>query len=112
MTRHYPDQGSASDWSCPVGNFIQPIRSTAQIWVVTRHQYGILRSFLRRHLVGKPVVASPEMSVFSGYSSGCKGLPASWLVWASAKIALNRPQSYRCCFPTPFPSELRPNTKL
>ena len=41
MTRHYPDLGSASDWSCRVGNLIQPIRSTTQIWVVTRHQYGI-----------------------------------------------------------------------
>ena len=41
MTRHYPDLGSASEWSCRVGNLIQPIRSTTQIWVVTRHQYGI-----------------------------------------------------------------------
>ena len=41
MTRHYPDLGSASDWSCRVGNLIQPIKSTTQIWVVTRHQYGI-----------------------------------------------------------------------
>ena len=41
MTRHYPGLGSASDWSCRVGNLIQPIRSTTQIWVVTRHQYGI-----------------------------------------------------------------------
>ena len=41
MTRHYPDLGSASHWSCHMGNLIQPIRSTTQIWVVTRHQYGI-----------------------------------------------------------------------
>ena len=41
MTRYYPDLESASDWSCRVGNWIQPIRSTTQIWVVTRHQYGI-----------------------------------------------------------------------
>ena len=41
MTCHHPDLGSASDWSCRVGNLIQPIRSTTQIWVVTRHQYGI-----------------------------------------------------------------------
>ena len=34
MTRHYPDLGSASDWSCRLGNLIQPIRSTTQIWVV------------------------------------------------------------------------------
>ena len=32
MTRHYTDLGSASDWSCRVGNLIQPIRSTTQIW--------------------------------------------------------------------------------
>ena len=41
VTCHYPDMGSASDWSCSVGNLIQPIRSTTQIWVLTRHQYGI-----------------------------------------------------------------------
>ena len=38
MTCHYPDLGSASDWSYRVGNLFQPIRSTTQIWVVTRHQ--------------------------------------------------------------------------
>ena len=41
MMLHYPDLGSASDWSCYVGNWIQPIRSTTQIGGVTRHQYGI-----------------------------------------------------------------------
>ena len=41
MTCHYPDLGRVSDWSCPEGNLLQPIRSTTQIWVVTRHQYGI-----------------------------------------------------------------------
>ena len=33
--------GSAFDWSCHVGNLLQPIRSTIQIWVVMCHQYGI-----------------------------------------------------------------------
>ena len=47
MTCHYPDLGSASDWSCSEGNLLQPIRSTIQIWVVTRHQYGI-SSFVSR----------------------------------------------------------------
>ena len=37
----YPDLGSASDLSCCVGNLIQPIRSTTQIWVVMHHQYRI-----------------------------------------------------------------------
>ena len=58
MTRHYPDLGSASDWSCRSWNLPPPIRSTIQIWVVTRHQWEFLRSFLRRHFAGKPVLAS------------------------------------------------------
>ena len=41
MTSHYPDLGGVSDWSCHVINLIKPIRSTTQIWVVKRHQYGI-----------------------------------------------------------------------
>ena len=41
MTRHYPDLGSASDWLNQISHAVQPIRSTTQIWVVTRHQYGI-----------------------------------------------------------------------
>ena len=39
--------GYASDWSCSERNLLQPIRSTIQIWVVTRHQYGI-SSFVSR----------------------------------------------------------------
>ena len=41
MTCYYPDLVSAFDWSCRVGNLFQPIGSTTQIWVVTRHQNGI-----------------------------------------------------------------------
>ena len=41
MTQYKPDLGIASDWSCRGGNLLQPIRCTAQVWVVTRHQYGI-----------------------------------------------------------------------
>ena len=41
MTCHYPDLGSASDWSCRVGNLLQPIKSATQNLVVTLHQYGI-----------------------------------------------------------------------
>jgi len=37
MMRHYPDLGSASDWSCHMGNLIQPIKSSTQIWVVMRN---------------------------------------------------------------------------
>ena len=41
MTHHYPDLGSASDWLKQISHAGRPIRSTTQIWVVTRHQYGI-----------------------------------------------------------------------
>ena len=41
MTRHYPDLSSASDWLNQMSHAARPIRSTTQIWVVTRHQYGI-----------------------------------------------------------------------
>ena len=41
MTCHYPDLGSASDWSCHKDNVFQPIRSHTQIWRVTYRQYGI-----------------------------------------------------------------------
>ena len=44
MTRHYvlyPVLCSTSDWSCCVENLLQPIRSTTQIWVVTRYHYRI-----------------------------------------------------------------------
>ena len=53
MTRHYLDLGSAFDWSCCVGNLLQTIRSATQIWVVTRRQYGISRSFLRHRKISQ-----------------------------------------------------------
>ena len=40
-TRHYPDLGRASDWLNQISHVERPIRSTAQILVVTRNQYGI-----------------------------------------------------------------------
>ena len=45
-TCHCLDMGSASDWLIGTAWLV---RSTTQIWVVTRHQYGILR----RHFVGQ-----------------------------------------------------------
>ena len=41
-----PDLGSATDWSCHEGNLLQPIRSTNEIWLVIRHQYGIFALLL------------------------------------------------------------------
>ena len=41
MSRHYSDLGSAFDWLNQISHTARPIRSTTQIWVVTRHQHGI-----------------------------------------------------------------------
>ena len=38
---HYPDLGSASGWLNQISHSARPIRSTTQMWVVTRHQYRI-----------------------------------------------------------------------
>ena len=54
MMCHYSDLGSASDWSRRVENLIRAIRSTTQIWVVTRNQLmEFLHSFLRCHYFGR-----------------------------------------------------------
>ena len=48
--KYYPDLGSASNWSCLMGNFLQLIRSTTQIWEVMCHQCGIF-AFVSQMLV-------------------------------------------------------------
>ena len=67
----FSDLGSASDWLCHLGNLLQPIRSTTQIWVVTCHQYGISvlisqMSFVKGDSGG--FMKWQLFSVFSGYS--------------------------------------------
>ena len=64
ITRHYPDLGIASNWSKQNFHAARQIRSASQIWVVTRHQYGISALFLRRYLAGKPVVTSRNVGCF------------------------------------------------
>ena len=41
MTRHYPDLSCAFDWLKQITLAARLIRSASQIWVLTRHQYGI-----------------------------------------------------------------------
>ena len=55
MTHHYLDLGSASDWSSCVGNVLQPIKSTTQFWVVTRHRYGISALVSQKSFLGETV---------------------------------------------------------
>ena len=67
MTRYYPGLGSASDWSYCAENLIQPIKGTTQIWVMTRHQYGISALVSQRSFGGESsgsVTKSPKVSCF------------------------------------------------
>ena len=65
MTRHCLDLGSASDWSFRVGNFFQPIKSTTQISVVTRHQYGISALVSQTSFGGKTSGSVAKRRLFS-----------------------------------------------
>ena len=64
MTHHYSDLGGASDWLNQISHAAQLIRSTTQIWVVTRHQYGTSVPVSRRHFTGKPVMGSQNVRCF------------------------------------------------
>ena len=65
MTRHYRDLGSASGWLNQISHAARPVRSTTQIWVVTRHQYGISVLVSQTSFGGElPVVASPNVGCF------------------------------------------------
>ena len=59
MTRHYPDLGNAFDWSC------QPIRSTTQISVVMRHQYGISALISQRLFCRETSIGVARCRLFS-----------------------------------------------
>ena len=61
ITGHYPDLSSASDWSCRVISM------------------ECLRSLLRLHVAGKPVVASPNVRLFSNRPFALRGQVTSFL---------------------------------
>ena len=64
-TSQYRDLGSASGWLNQISHAARPIRSTTQIWVVTRHQYGISALVSQTSFGGElPVVASPNVGCF------------------------------------------------
>ena len=68
MTCYYPDLGSAPDWSNQISLEALPIRSTTQIWVKTRHQYGISALISQTSFRGKttlrPVFLGETLSCF------------------------------------------------
>ena len=69
ITHHYPDLGSASDWSRRMGNLIQPIRSTTQVWVVTSSVWNFCAHFSDAIWQGNQWWLCQMLAVFSGYPS-------------------------------------------
>ena len=65
ITCHYPDVSSVFNWSCHVGNLLQPIRSTTQIWEVTSHQYGVFALVSQTSFRGKTNSGVAECRLFS-----------------------------------------------
>ena len=108
MTRHYPDLGSASDWLNQISHAAWPIRSTTQVWIVTRLQNGIsvLVSQTRRYFAEKPVVVSRNVgsgwTLLISITSRCSRNepPCEWLY-----LVQYRPDErltwgfYKCQFP-------------
>ena len=79
MTRHYPDLSSDSDWY-RVENLLQPMRSTTQIWVVTRHQREIFSLVYQTSFCGESSGGVAKMSaVFSGYLATRPQLFKRWI---------------------------------
>ena len=65
MTHHYLDLGSASDWLKQISHAARPIRSTTQIWVVMRHQYGISALVSQTSFRGETVGGVAKCGLFS-----------------------------------------------
>ena len=57
---------SASDWSCRVGNLLQPVRNTIQILIVNVISMEFLRSFLETSICGETRWSRKMSVVFSG----------------------------------------------
>ena len=68
-TRHYTDLGNASDWSCHVGNLLQPIRSHYPDPGSDGHQYGISALVSKTSFRGKQRWRGEMSAVFLGYGS-------------------------------------------
>ena len=70
MTRHYPGLDSALDhrlldWSCRMGYLLQPIRSTTQVWEVTRYQDGISALASQTSFRGETIGSVAKCRLFS-----------------------------------------------
>ena len=71
MTRHYPDLGGDSDWLNRISHLTRPIRITAQIWLVTRHQSGISALVSQKSFGGENSGRVAKCRLFSQANYNC-----------------------------------------
>ena len=76
-----PDLGSASDWLNQISHAARPIRSTIQIWVVTRHQYGISALVSQTSIGGKTSGSVAKCRLFSQATFHMWPRPLSFLFY-------------------------------
>ena len=72
MTYHYPVLGGTLDWLKQISYAARPIRSTAKIWVVTRHQYGISVLVSQTSFRGETTAGVAKCRLFSKATFTCK----------------------------------------
>ena len=95
MTCHYPDLGSAFDWSCRETNLSQPIRNAIQIWVMTCHRYGISAFVSQTSFRGETRGGVVKCRLFSQASTGFK----VYFCWRFLKNrARKRDKETKCAF--------------
>ena len=75
MTGHYPHLGSASDLLNQISHAVRPIRRTTQIWVVTRHQYGISALVSQTSFGGETSGSVAKCRLFSQANKSVVGEP-------------------------------------
>ena len=65
LQEFHTDDASLPNWLKQISHAARPIRSTTQIWVVTRHQYGISALVSQMSFVGETSGSVPKCRLFS-----------------------------------------------
>ena len=76
----------ASDWLKQIFIVVRPIRSTTQIWVVTRHQYGIFAVVSQTSFLGETSGGVGRCRLFSHVNnkSHCRSLLLAFFLYSTS----------------------------
>ena len=77
---------NASDWLKQIFLVVRPIRSTTQIWVVTRHQYGIFAVVSQTSFLGETSGGVGRCRLFSHVNnkSHCRSLLLAFFLYSTS----------------------------